>query len=284
LRLIYEENVVSESIDVVVLKKNFLRLLKEDEEFRYAVAGLIGLDEILKKLDKHEEELKKFREDFLVFVKEQEKKWEENRRLWEENFRRWEENNKRWEENNRRWEENAKRWEEAYKRFEAIDKRLEVIEARLEHHSKVLEEHAAILKEHTKILMEHSNVIKELVKRVSRLELAVGALTEASFARYVYDDLYVEASSKGEKILRRVRNYRFNETDIDLFIETDKSIYIVEVKVKPRHEDVGLLIAKVDLVKAKYPGKNVVGILATTMIGREVEEYAIEKGIQVYKY
>jgi len=282
--LIYEENVVSESIDVVVLKKNFLRLLKEDEEFRYAVAGLIGLDEILKKLDKHEEELKKFREDFLVFVKEQEKKWEENRRLWEENFRRWEENNKRWEENNRRWEENAKRWEEAYKRFEAIDKRLEVIEARLEHHSKVLEEHAAILKEHTKILMEHSNVIKELVKRVSRLELAVGALTEASFARYVYDDLYVEASSKGEKILRRVRNYRFNETDIDLFIETDKSIYIVEVKVKPRHEDVGLLIAKVDLVKAKYPGKNVVGILATTMIGREVEEYAIEKGIQVYKY
>ncbi|MEM1526548.1 MAG: hypothetical protein QW775_07540 [Ignisphaera sp.] len=282
--MIYEENVVSESIDVVVLKKNFLRLLKEDEEFRYAVAGLIGLDEILKKLDKHEEELKKFREDFLVFVKEQEKKWEENRRLWEENFRRWEENNKRWEENNRRWEENAKRWEEAYKRFEAIDKRLEVIEARLEHHSKVLEEHAAILKEHTKILMEHSNVIKELVKRVSRLELAVGALTEASFARYVYDDLYVEASSKGEKILRRVRNYRFNETDIDLFIETDKSIYIVEVKVKPRHEDVGLLIAKVDLVKAKYPGKNVVGILATTMIGREVEEYAIEKGIQVYKY
>uniref|UniRef100_A0A7C4JK71 DUF3782 domain-containing protein n=1 Tax=Ignisphaera aggregans TaxID=334771 RepID=A0A7C4JK71_9CREN len=271
-------------MDVVVLKKNFLRLLKEDEEFRYAVAGLIGLDEILKKLDKHEEELKKFREDFLVFVKEQEKKWEENRRLWEENFRRWEENNKRWEENNRRWEENAKRWEEAYKRFEAIDKRLEVIEARLEHHSKVLEEHAAILKEHTKILMEHSNVIKELVKRVSRLELAVGALTEASFARYVYDDLYVEASSKGEKILRRVRNYRFNETDIDLFIETDKSIYIVEVKVKPRHEDVGLLIAKVDLVKAKYPGKNVVGILATTMIGREVEEYAIEKGIQVYKY
>ncbi|MEM1646640.1 MAG: hypothetical protein QXL96_12475 [Ignisphaera sp.] len=51
--MVYEENVVSESIDVVVLKKNFLHLLEEDEEFRYTVAGLIGLDEILKKLDRH---------------------------------------------------------------------------------------------------------------------------------------------------------------------------------------------------------------------------------------
>jgi len=37
--------------------------LKEDEEFRYAVAGLIGLEEILKRLDRHEAELVKLRED-----------------------------------------------------------------------------------------------------------------------------------------------------------------------------------------------------------------------------
>ena len=46
------------------LKQRFLRLLKEDEEFRYAVAGLLGLEEILKRLDKHEEQLVKLREDF----------------------------------------------------------------------------------------------------------------------------------------------------------------------------------------------------------------------------
>ncbi len=45
------------------LKSEILRLLKEDEEFRYAVAGLIGLEEILKRLDRHEEELVKLRED-----------------------------------------------------------------------------------------------------------------------------------------------------------------------------------------------------------------------------
>ncbi len=45
------------------LKSEILRLLKEDEEFRYAVAGLIGLEEILKRLDSHEAQLVKLRDD-----------------------------------------------------------------------------------------------------------------------------------------------------------------------------------------------------------------------------
>ena len=36
-------------------KEKILRLLGRDREFRYAVAGLIGLDEILNRLDKHDE-------------------------------------------------------------------------------------------------------------------------------------------------------------------------------------------------------------------------------------
>ena len=45
------------------IKEELLRLLERDREFRYAVAGLIGLDQILMRLDKHEEELIKLRED-----------------------------------------------------------------------------------------------------------------------------------------------------------------------------------------------------------------------------
>jgi hypothetical protein len=63
-------------------KQRILELLKSDEEFRLAVAGLLGLGTIIS-------ELKKLREDFLTFVKLQE-----------------------------RW------WEETYKRFEAIEKKL----------------------------------------------------------------------------------------------------------------------------------------------------------------
>ncbi|MEM0027787.1 MAG: hypothetical protein QXT53_07950 [Ignisphaera sp.] len=275
-------------VDVEYLKKEILKLLREDEEFRLAVAGLIGYGEILKRLDRHEEELKRLREDFLIFVKEQERKWEENNRRWEEAYKRfeavenelkrlredlnkfieleekrWEENNRRWEENNRRWEENNRRWEEAYKRFEVIERRLE---------------------EHTKVIMELVSRVESLEHRVSNIELALGALTEASIARYLYEDLVEELSARGEKVLHRIRNHRVDNLDIDLFIETDKTVYVVEVKVRPRHSDVGSLIAKVDVVKTRYPNKNVVGILAATLIGREVEEYAKQKGVDVYRF
>ena len=45
------------------LKSRMLKLLREDEEFRYAVAGLLGMEEILKRIDRHEAELVRLRED-----------------------------------------------------------------------------------------------------------------------------------------------------------------------------------------------------------------------------
>ena len=48
---------------VLGLKDEFLTLLERDKEFRYAVAGFLGLEEILKRLDRHEEQLVKLRED-----------------------------------------------------------------------------------------------------------------------------------------------------------------------------------------------------------------------------
>ncbi len=51
------------------LKDEILSLLERDRGFRYAVAGLIGLDEILKRLDRHEEELVRLREDMMLGFK-----------------------------------------------------------------------------------------------------------------------------------------------------------------------------------------------------------------------
>jgi anti-sigma-K factor RskA len=56
----------------------FLRALEEDAEFRYAVAGAIGILTVV-------EELKKLREDFNRLAELEEKRWEENGRRWEEN-------------------------------------------------------------------------------------------------------------------------------------------------------------------------------------------------------
>ncbi|MEM2868324.1 MAG: hypothetical protein QXR84_07570, partial [Candidatus Bathyarchaeia archaeon] len=46
------------------LKSKIFALLREDVEFRYAVAGLLGLEEIFRRLDRHEAELVRLREDF----------------------------------------------------------------------------------------------------------------------------------------------------------------------------------------------------------------------------
>ncbi len=80
------------------LKRLFLELLDKDEEFRYAVAGRIGLSEILKRLDKLEENQVRLWEN-------QNKLWEGQNRLWEEVRLLREGQNKLWEGQNRLWEE-----------------------------------------------------------------------------------------------------------------------------------------------------------------------------------
>jgi DNA repair exonuclease SbcCD ATPase subunit len=254
----------------VDLKRELLRLLREDEEFRLAVAGLIGLDTVIL-------ELRRLREDFNRLAELEEKRWEEN-------WRRWEENAKRWEENWRLWEENRKRWEEAYRRFEIIERRLEEHSRILEEYSKILEEHSKRLEELTLVLRDHGLKIGELSRRVSNLEVAVGALAESTYARYFYEDLLRELASRGEVVVRRVRNARADEEDIDLLVETQLRVYVVEVKLRPKHEDVGRVLAKVDVVRRLYPGKDVVGVLVGAMVGREVEAYAREKRVEVYAY
>ena len=240
---------------LVELKQEFLKLLKEDEEFRLAVAGLLGYSEILKRLDRHEEEMKriwesveKLRQDFLTFVKEQEKRWEENNRKWEENNRRWEESNKRWEENWRRWEENVRRWEENSRRWEEAYKRFEAIE-----------------------------------RRLSRVELSLGALTEVTLTRYVWEDLKEEIRFKGEEVITRLRSVIVDGFEVDMIVETNKNVYVIEVKVKPTIDDLRDLMKKVEVVRRRYE-KQVIPILAGTLIGEDIKVLARSEGVEVYTY
>jgi hypothetical protein len=87
------------------LKSEFLKLLDKDIEFRYAVAGYLGISEILKKLDALIEEQRKLREDH-------NKLWESHNKLWENQNKLWESNNKLWENQNKLWESHNKLWEE----------------------------------------------------------------------------------------------------------------------------------------------------------------------------
>jgi len=173
-------------------KRRFLKALEEDEEFRMAVAGTIGLGGIL-------EELKRLREDFEKWIKME-----------------------------------KKRWEAANKRF-------------------------------------------------ARIETTLGAIAGAQFSRYVWEELREEIKGRGEAVLRRERNVDLDGVDIDLLVETDRHVYVVEVKTKPKIADVGALLAKCDVAQQKL-GKPAIPVLTGVMIGREVETYARGKGVRMMKF
>ena len=52
------------------LKDKILALFREDQEFRYAIAGLLGWEEILRRLDRHEEELSRLSRETAELRKE----------------------------------------------------------------------------------------------------------------------------------------------------------------------------------------------------------------------
>ncbi len=58
------------AIDRSKIKEEFIKLLEEDREFRYAIAGLLGLEEILKRIDKNTEAIIKLQEQ-VVKLQEQ---------------------------------------------------------------------------------------------------------------------------------------------------------------------------------------------------------------------
>ena len=171
-------------------KRRFLKALEEDEDFRRAVAGTIGLGEIL-------EELKRLREDFEKWIKMEKKRWE------------------------------------------AAD------------------------------------------KRFARIETTLGAIAEAQFSRYVWEELRDEIRGRGEAVLRRERNVDLD--GVDLLVETDRHVYVVEVKTRPKIADVGALLAKCDVAQQKL-GKPAIPILTGVMIGREVEAYARGRGVRIMKF
>ncbi|MBS7654682.1 hypothetical protein KEJ43_06395 [Candidatus Bathyarchaeota archaeon] len=66
------------------LKREFLELLDRDTEFRYAVAGYLGLSEILKRLDSLAEEQVRLREEQVRLSEEQVRLREEQTKIWAE--------------------------------------------------------------------------------------------------------------------------------------------------------------------------------------------------------
>lgn len=68
-----------------------------------------------------------------------------------------------------------------------------------------------------------------------------------------------------------------------ILIETEDSIYVIEVKLKPEIHDVDDLLNKFERVKQSFV-KSSIPVIAGIWIGNEVESYAKGKGVEVWKF
>ena len=213
------------------LKKAFLKLLEEDLEFRYAIAGLIGLREILNRLDRVEEEIKKLWEN-------QNKLWESQIKLWEEVKALREGQNKLWEEVKALREGQNKLWEEAKalregqnKLWENQNRLWEEVKALREGQNKLWEEVKALRGEQVKIWRE----IKGLKVEVSSFGRAVGRTLEDYTSAFI--EVFLEEKGYSREKLKVGKGaFIYNGEIIEIDVFNENPLIVGEVTTYLRDE------------------------------------------------
>jgi hypothetical protein len=255
------------------LKARVLKLLKEDEEFRYAVAGLIGLEEVLKRLDRHEAELVKLREDMNML-----------REDMVEGFKRHDEEIAKLREDmiagfKRHDEEIAKLRKDMVEGFKRHDEEI----------AKLREDMIMGFKRHDEELIklrEDMNRGFELVERhISALGARWGVMAESAFREGLKGLLEKEFGFKVEKWRAYdeaglVFGYQ-SEVDLDVAV-SDGRLILVEFSSHVRASDVFQFKRKAELYKAKTGRKPDRLIMVAPYVDDKALEASKQLGVEVY--
>jgi uncharacterized protein YoxC len=274
------------------LRREFIKLLESDVEFRYAVAGYLGLSEILRSIEKLWEEVRALREG-------QNKLWEEVRGLREEVRKLWENQNKLWENQNRLWEEvralregQNKLWEEVRslredikKLWEGQNKLWEEVRALREGQNKLWEnqnklwENQNRLWEEVKSLREGQNKLWDAYIRLDRyvrsgfrdLRRVLGSTFE-SFAAAFVEVMLEDMGYVGVEVGRKVLVVDNEVLEINLFSE--KPLVVGELTmhigtVEEARREVEKLLKRVRAVEKLYGVKPVLTILCVAKVSPE---------------
>jgi chromosome segregation ATPase len=244
------------------LRKEFIKLLEKDPEFRQTVAGYLGLAETLKKLDQHLEELRSIRQEQQKTWQNIEKLWQEVRELRQDQTKLWEEVRGLREDQERLWQEvrelrvnQTKLWENTEKLWEEVkglrenQERLwqEVRELRVnqtklwENTEKLWEEVKALRENQEKLWQEVRELRRDFI--VFRTELTgisatVGAIAESGARRALRE----WAAAQGIR-LGRLRSITVEGREINFvaeYVDTEgrKGILYAEAKSTVRSREV----------------------------------------------
>ena len=284
------------------LKAELLRLLREDEEFRLAVMGLLGYVDIKSSVDK-----------LVEAVKEQTRQIEELAKIvktHEERLAKLEERLERLEDRLSRveaaLEKLTKIVESHEERLAKLEERLAGVEERLERLEKTVEELAKIVKAHEERLAGVEERLERLERAVEELVRAVRSHDErlAAFDRkltalgarwgvesedafrnamkgVVEDILGVAAVSRWAYFDREGVVYGYpSQIEVDVVIKNGVHI-LVEVKASVSSGDV-LELSKIGKLYELVTGVKPRLLLVTPFIDEKGLKRARELGIEVY--
>jgi len=236
------------------LKKRFLELLERDKEFRHAVAGLLGLGEVLQRLDKNEKQLVKLRRDLRRGFKLYEEELAKLREDMKEGFKRHD------EEIARIWEELAKLREDMREGFRRHEEEM----ARLREDMK---EGFALLE-----------------RRVSALGARWGLMSEAAFReglRSIVEREFGFRVSRWVRFDERGVVYGYpSQVEIDVAVH-DERIILVEIKSNVRASDVYTFKRKAELYEELEGRKPSRLVLVTPYAEEEAVEAAKHLGVEI---
>ncbi len=255
------------------LKSRILRLLKEDEEFRYAVAGLIGMEEILKRLDRNEQEIAKLREDMMKGFERHDR---EIAKLREDMMKGFERHDK----------EIAKLREDMMKGFERHDKEIERLR---EDMNKLREDMIKGFERHDREIAKlREDMMKgfDLVNRhISALGARWGLMTEQAFREGLRGILEKELGLKVERWTTTDEEgtvYGFKSViEIDIAVKDGKTL-LIEISSRVSPSDVAAFVRKAELYEKETGIKPDRLIVVTPYAEETAIEAAKALGIEVY--
>jgi len=251
-------------VDLSQLKAAILKLLREDEEFRYAVAGLIGLEEILKRLDRHEEELVKI--------------WEELARLREDM--------------NRGFQRYDQLFAEVFKKFEHYDQLFAEILKKLEQHDQLFAEIFKRLDRHEERI---GRVEEELAKlraevergfrRLDALGTRWGMMSEKAFRDGLRGVVEEELGLRVERWTaydEEGKVFGFpSEVEVDVAVK-DGKVILIEITSHARPYEVSLFKKKADLYAEKEDRRPDRLVIITPYAEEDAKRVAERLGIEIY--
>jgi len=286
------------------LKREFLELLDKDLEFRYAVAGYLGLSEILKRLDALAEEQTKLAKEQIELRREQAKLAEEQVKLREEQTKIWtemralrEEQAKIWaeikalrEEQTKIWmeiaglrEEQTKIWDRDLRAQEEQARIWAEIKALREEQTKIWAEIAGLREDFNKMREDFNRMYRQLDIRLTRVERTLEKITLdiEEEARIIVKYRLREMGYEVE-----VGSLILPEAEINIYGASDEICVIGEASVRAPANIVDKINSNLEKLRTLYPNKlrsKILKVVYTSLAMPDLIERAEKEGIWVLK-